>query len=91
VYRHGTPRDCMPKFEDFKFCMSIKGLSEERRDEPSSQRASRQVERQMGTDSSIGKSCQRGSSSSACLLHRDHVWLGRQEQQLDCEHVVSPR
>ncbi|GAA5960310.1 hypothetical protein JCM8115_001136 [Rhodotorula mucilaginosa] len=33
VYRHGTPRDCMPKFEDFKFCMSIKGLSEERRDE----------------------------------------------------------
>ncbi|POY73844.1 hypothetical protein BMF94_3103 [Rhodotorula taiwanensis] len=23
----------MPKFEDFKFCMSIKGLSDERRDE----------------------------------------------------------
>ncbi|GAA5874364.1 hypothetical protein JCM3774_005017 [Rhodotorula dairenensis] len=33
VYRHGTPRDCMPKFEDFKFCMSIKGVSNERRDE----------------------------------------------------------
>lgn len=26
------------------------------------------MERQMGTDSSIGKSCQKGSSSSACLL-----------------------
>lgn len=33
VYRHGTPRDCMPKFEDFKFCMSVKGLSEERKEE----------------------------------------------------------
>lgn len=33
VYRHGTPRDCMPKFEDFKFCMSVKGLADDRRDE----------------------------------------------------------
>ncbi|GAA5908156.1 hypothetical protein JCM5296_000520 [Sporobolomyces johnsonii] len=33
VYRHGVPRDCTPKFEDFKFCMSIKGLSEQKRDE----------------------------------------------------------
>ncbi|GAA6031538.1 hypothetical protein JCM8097_006508 [Rhodosporidiobolus ruineniae] len=33
VYRHGAPRDCSPKFEDFKFCMSVKGLSEEKREE----------------------------------------------------------
>ncbi|GAA5869098.1 hypothetical protein JCM8547_008697 [Rhodosporidiobolus lusitaniae] len=33
VYRHGAPRDCTPKFEDFKFCMSVKGLSEEKREE----------------------------------------------------------
>lgn len=33
VYRHGAPRDCSPKFSDFKFCMSIKALSPERRDE----------------------------------------------------------
>ncbi|GAA5849524.1 hypothetical protein JCM3766R1_000219 [Sporobolomyces carnicolor] len=32
VYRHGAPRDCSPKFEDFKFCMSVKGLSEERKE-----------------------------------------------------------
>lgn len=33
VYRYGAPRDCTPKFEDFKFCMSIKSLPEERKDE----------------------------------------------------------
>jgi hypothetical protein len=33
VYRHGAPRDCTPKFEDFKFCMSVKGLSEEKKEE----------------------------------------------------------
>ncbi|CEQ40701.1 SPOSA6832_02355, partial [Sporobolomyces salmonicolor] len=33
VYRHGVPRDCSPKFEDFKFCMSVKGLSEQKREE----------------------------------------------------------
>ncbi|GAA6025942.1 hypothetical protein JCM10207_004488 [Rhodosporidiobolus poonsookiae] len=33
VYRHGAPRDCSPKFEDFKFCMSVKGLSEDKKEE----------------------------------------------------------
>ncbi|GAA5840671.1 hypothetical protein JCM9279_007397 [Rhodotorula babjevae] len=33
VYRHGAPRECTPKFEDFKFCMSIKNLDEEQKDE----------------------------------------------------------
>lgn len=33
MYRYGAPRDCTPKFEDFKFCMSVKSLPEDRKDE----------------------------------------------------------
>ncbi|KAI5479163.1 hypothetical protein MNV49_004023 [Pseudohyphozyma bogoriensis] len=33
IYRFGTPRDCSPKFEDFKFCMSIKSVPPEQKDE----------------------------------------------------------
>lgn len=33
MYRHGTPRDCSAKFDDFKFCMSLKNLSPERKEE----------------------------------------------------------
>jgi predicted GH43/DUF377 family glycosyl hydrolase len=29
VYRYGTSRDCTYKFEDFKYCMSLKSSSEE--------------------------------------------------------------
>ncbi|CAE6502813.1 unnamed protein product [Rhizoctonia solani] len=31
VYRHGTLAFCQPKFEDFKFCLSIKTLEPEER------------------------------------------------------------
>lgn len=33
LYRYGHAKDCTPKFEEFKFCMSIKSLSDERREE----------------------------------------------------------
>jgi len=33
IYRYGQPIDCGRKFDDFKFCMSVKGLSEEARKE----------------------------------------------------------
>ncbi|ORY88967.1 hypothetical protein BCR35DRAFT_288241 [Leucosporidium creatinivorum] len=33
LYRHGHARDCTPKFSSFKFCMSIKSLSPEKREE----------------------------------------------------------
>jgi hypothetical protein len=33
MYRYGTPKDCSDKFEEFKFCMSIKNLSQERREQ----------------------------------------------------------
>jgi hypothetical protein len=29
LYRYGTSRDCSAKWEDFKFCMSNRNLSEE--------------------------------------------------------------
>ncbi|BGP34118.1 hypothetical protein JCM10296v2_005933 [Rhodotorula toruloides] len=33
IYRHGSTRDCTPKFEDFKFCMSMRKLSDEKRED----------------------------------------------------------
>lgn len=33
VYRTGQPKDCSRKFSDFKFCMSIKSLTEEKKEE----------------------------------------------------------
>jgi hypothetical protein len=33
VYRYGYPNDCKPKIEDFKYCLTLKGVTaEERRD-----------------------------------------------------------
>ncbi|UZJ51123.1 hypothetical protein CBS101457_000443 [Exobasidium rhododendri] len=33
IYRYGYPNDCKPKLEDFKYCLTLKSLSnEERRD-----------------------------------------------------------
>ncbi|GAA5961495.1 hypothetical protein JCM3765_003607 [Sporobolomyces pararoseus] len=52
LYRHGKPRDCSPKFEDFKFCMSIKSLSEEKKEEVWVKRRSEWwAERRMGRSS----------------------------------------
>ncbi|KAG7530892.1 hypothetical protein FFLO_04715 [Filobasidium floriforme] len=31
VYRHGAPKVCTTKFEDFKYCMSLKSVDEEER------------------------------------------------------------
>jgi hypothetical protein len=33
VYRYGLPNDCKPKLEDFKYCLTLKGLSPEERRE----------------------------------------------------------
>lgn len=33
VYRTGTPRDCSRKFSDFKYCLSLKNLPEEKKEE----------------------------------------------------------
>ncbi|KAM0790734.1 hypothetical protein ACM66B_004589 [Microbotryomycetes sp. NB124-2] len=32
LYRYGHALDCSPKFEDFKFCMSIKSLTDEQKE-----------------------------------------------------------
>lgn len=31
VYRYGHPNNCKPKLEDFKYCLTLKGLSPEER------------------------------------------------------------
>lgn len=31
IYRYGYPNDCKPKLEDFKYCLTLKGKSEEER------------------------------------------------------------
>ena len=52
VYRFGQPAGCPAKFEDFKFCMSLKGVSEERRQEVwIRRRAESWAERRMGKSS----------------------------------------
>ncbi|KAK4057119.1 hypothetical protein OIO90_002019 [Microbotryomycetes sp. JL221] len=33
LYRYGHARDCSPKFEDFKFCLSIKALTDEQKEQ----------------------------------------------------------
>lgn len=52
VYRFGQPAGCPAKFEDFKFCMSLKGVSDARKEEVwIKRRAESWAERRMGKNS----------------------------------------
>lgn len=52
VYRYGQPAGCPAKFEDFKFCMSLKGVSDGRKEEVwIKRRAEFWAERRMGKNS----------------------------------------
>ncbi|KAI0051172.1 hypothetical protein FA95DRAFT_1485886 [Auriscalpium vulgare] len=52
LYRFGEMAHCTPKFNEFKFCMSVKGLHpEQRRDEWIRHRAEWWARRRVGTSS----------------------------------------
>ncbi|KAK9895948.1 hypothetical protein P389DRAFT_160550 [Cystobasidium minutum MCA 4210] len=52
LYRYGTARECAAKWEDFKFCLSNRSLSEERKEEEwIRRRAEHWAERRVGPSS----------------------------------------
>lgn len=52
LYRYGTARECAAKWEDFKFCLSTRSLSEERKEEEwIRRRAEHWAERRVGPSS----------------------------------------
>lgn len=52
LYRYGTARECSAKWEDFKFCLANRGLSEERKEEEwIKRRAEHWAERRIGPSS----------------------------------------
>lgn len=52
LYRYGTARECAAKWEDFKFCLSTRSLSEERKEEEwIHRRAEHWAERRVGPSS----------------------------------------
>ncbi|TNY22571.1 hypothetical protein DMC30DRAFT_348813 [Rhodotorula diobovata] len=75
VYRHGAPRECTPKFEDFKFCMSIKNLSDEQRDEVwVRRRAEWWARRRLGKSSEDVWEARRCVALLSCRDRRLFVW-----------------